>query len=247
MLFRSVSYTHAGATEAALRDVSFTVERTGLTAIVGPSGAGKTTTLALVDRFLRPASGSVEVLGHDVRDWPLDALRARIAYVDQAFTLLEATARENLQLGRARPARDTELAAALAVVGLADDIARLPQGLDTLLGRESDLSGGQRQLHGPGPGAAVRRGHRPAGRAHEPARRDQRAALPHHRGGPRADPCRDRGRAPPLHGPARRPRDRDERRRGRRRGQPHRTRRPLHAVPRTRHQPGDTAALRAAA
>ncbi|NUS53349.1 MAG: ABC transporter ATP-binding protein, partial [Streptomycetaceae bacterium] len=143
--FHSVSYTHAGATEAALRDVSLTVERTGLTAIVGPSGAGKTTTLALVDRFLRPASGSVEVLGHDVRDWPLDALRARIAYVDQAFTLLEATARENLQLGRARPARDTELAAALAVVGLADDIARLPQGLDTLLGRESDLTGGQRQ------------------------------------------------------------------------------------------------------
>lgn len=143
--FHAVSYTHAGATEAALRDVSLTVERTGLTAIVGPSGAGKTTTLALVDRFLRPAAGSVEVLGHDVRDWPLDALRARIAYVDQEFTLLEATARENLQLGRARPARDTELAAALAVVGLADDIARLPQGLDTLLGRESDLSGGQRQ------------------------------------------------------------------------------------------------------
>lgn len=145
VVFRAVSYTHAGANEAALRAVSFTVGRTGLTAIVGPSGAGKTTTLALVDRFLRPASGSVEVLGHDVRDWPLDALRARIAYVDQAFTLLEATARENLQLGRARPARDTELAAALAVVGLADDIARLPQGLDTLLGRETDLSGGQRQ------------------------------------------------------------------------------------------------------
>ncbi|MDI2125028.1 ABC transporter ATP-binding protein [Yinghuangia seranimata] len=145
VVFRSVSYTHAGASEAALRDVSFTVERTGLTAIVGPSGAGKTTTLALVDRFLRPASGSVDVLGHDVLDWPLDALRARIAYVDQAFTLLEATARENLQLGRAHPARDAELEAALDAVGLAGDVARLPQGLDTLLGRESDLSGGQRQ------------------------------------------------------------------------------------------------------
>ncbi|MYT25258.1 ATP-binding cassette domain-containing protein, partial [Streptomyces sp. SID7760] len=85
------------------------------------------------------------VLGHDTADWPLDALRARIAYVDQRFTLLEATARENLQLGRSRPATDPELDAALQAVGLAQDITRLPQGLDTLLGRESDLSGGQRQ------------------------------------------------------------------------------------------------------
>ncbi|WP_328664141.1 ABC transporter ATP-binding protein [Streptomyces sp. NBC_00328] len=63
---------------------------------------------------------------------PLDALRTRITYVDQAFTLLEATARENLQLGRTTPATDAEL-------------TRLPQGLDTHLGRETDLSGGHRQ------------------------------------------------------------------------------------------------------
>ncbi|MFE2876500.1 ABC transporter ATP-binding protein [Streptomyces roseus] len=143
--FRSVSYTHPGARDAALRSVSFAAARTGLTAVVGPSGAGKTTVLALIDRFVRPASGSVCVLGHDTVDWPLDALRARIAYVDQRFTLLEATARENLQLGRSRPATDPELDTALEAVGLAQDIARLPQGLDTLLGRESDLSGGQRQ------------------------------------------------------------------------------------------------------
>ncbi|MFI1453840.1 ABC transporter ATP-binding protein [Streptomyces roseus] len=145
VMFRSVSYTHPGARDAALRAVSFATARTGLTAVVGPSGAGKTTVLALIDRFVRPASGSVRVLGHDTADWPLDALRARIAYVDQRFTLLEATARENLQLGRSRPATDPELDAALEAVGLAQDITRLPQGLDTLLGRESDLSGGQRQ------------------------------------------------------------------------------------------------------
>ncbi|MET9613835.1 ABC transporter ATP-binding protein [Kitasatospora indigofera] len=145
VVFSSVSYTHAGAGDAALRGISFSTARTGLTAVVGPSGAGKSTTLSLIDRFIRPSSGSISVLGHDTRQWPLDALRARIAYVDQAFTLLEATARENLQLGRTTRASDGELAAALDAVGLTEDIARLPQGLDTPLGRESDLSGGQRQ------------------------------------------------------------------------------------------------------
>ena len=145
VVFRSVSYTHAGAGDAALRDISFATARTGLTAVVGPSGAGKSTALSLIDRFIRPSSGSITVLGHDTRHWPLDALRARIAYVDQAFTLVEATARDNLQLGRTAGASDAELAAALDAVGLTEDIARLPLGLDTLLGRESDLSGGQRQ------------------------------------------------------------------------------------------------------
>ncbi|MEU6234893.1 ABC transporter ATP-binding protein [Kitasatospora sp. NPDC047058] len=145
VVFRTVSYTHAGSADAALRSVSFTVPRTGLTAVVGPSGAGKSTALSLIGRFVRPSAGTVSVLGHDARSWPLDALRARMAYVDQAFTLLEATARENLQLGRAGEAGDAELAGALAAVGLTEDVARLPQGLDTVLGRESDLSGGQRQ------------------------------------------------------------------------------------------------------
>ncbi|WP_254897871.1 ABC transporter ATP-binding protein [Kitasatospora sp. NA04385] len=145
VVFRGVGYTHAGAAEAALRGVSFTTARTGLTAVVGASGAGKSTTLALIDRFIRPSGGSITVLGHDTDHWPLDALRARIAYVDQAFTLLEATVRENLQLGRRDPATDHDLAAALEAVGLREDVARLPQGLDTPIGREADLSGGQRQ------------------------------------------------------------------------------------------------------
>ncbi|WP_345694963.1 ABC transporter ATP-binding protein [Kitasatospora terrestris] len=145
VVFHGVSYTHAGAADAALRGISFTTARTGLTAVVGSSGAGKSTTLALIDRFIQPSAGSITVLGHDTRHWPLDALRARIAYVDQAFTLLEATVRENLQLGRRTPADPHELDAALDAVGLTEDIARLPQGLDTPIGREADLSGGQRQ------------------------------------------------------------------------------------------------------
>ncbi|MFB6893251.1 ABC transporter ATP-binding protein [Kitasatospora sp. NPDC056327] len=145
VVFRTVSFTHAGAQRAALNAASFSVPRTGLTAVVGPSGAGKSTALALVGRFLRPGEGSVTVLGHDVGAWPLGALRGRMAYVDQAFTLLEASARDNLQLGRAGAAPDHELARALATVGLTEDVERLPHGLDTVLGREFDLSGGQRQ------------------------------------------------------------------------------------------------------
>jgi ATP-binding cassette subfamily B protein len=143
--FRAVSFTHAGSDHAALRGVSFATGRTGLTAVVGPSGAGKTTALALIDRFVQPDAGSITVLGHDTRQWPLEALRGRIAYVDQSFTLLEATARENLRLGRTGPVTEEQLDATLAAVGLTEDVRRLPHGLDTVLGRESDLSGGQRQ------------------------------------------------------------------------------------------------------
>ncbi|MFJ8475541.1 ATP-binding cassette domain-containing protein [Kitasatospora sp. NPDC094011] len=125
--------------------VSFTAERVGLTALVGASGAGKSTVLALTGRFIDPSAGTVEVLGHELAAWPLDALRTKVAYVDQEFTLLEATVRENLQLGRTTPADDGELTAVLEAVGLAQDVAALPEGLDTPLGREINLSGGQRQ------------------------------------------------------------------------------------------------------
>ncbi|KJY27126.1 ABC transporter ATP-binding protein [Streptomyces sp. NRRL S-495] len=145
VVFRGVSYTHAGTGRPALDSASFSIPRTGLTAVVGPSGAGKSTALSLVGRFLRPGAGSVSILGHDIRTWPLASLRARMAYVDQEFTLLEASARDNLQLGRTGTAGDGELARALTTVGLAHDVDRLPHGLDTVLGREFDLSGGQRQ------------------------------------------------------------------------------------------------------
>ncbi|MCZ1001048.1 ABC transporter ATP-binding protein [Streptomyces mirabilis] len=90
-------------------------------------------------------AGRIRLLGHDVRAWPLPELRRRITYVDQQFTLLEGSVRENLQLGRGRPAADHDLAEALDAVGLREDVDALPDGLDTVLGRENDLSGGQRQ------------------------------------------------------------------------------------------------------
>ncbi|MEU9046545.1 MULTISPECIES: ABC transporter ATP-binding protein [unclassified Kitasatospora] len=145
VVFDNVSYRYPGVTTEALDGVSFSMQRVGLTALVGASGAGKTTVLSLADRFVDVSGGRISLLGHDTCDWPLDALRARIAYVDQEFTLVEATVRENLQLGRTEPASEEELSRVLDAVGLAAEISVLPQGLDTVLGRESNLSGGQRQ------------------------------------------------------------------------------------------------------
>ncbi|OIJ99045.1 ABC transporter ATP-binding protein [Streptomyces monashensis] len=141
--FEDVSFSYTGV--PVLDRVTFTAPRTGLTALVGPSGAGKSTCLTLIDRFMHPDDGKINILGHAITDWPLEELRSRVAYVDQQFTLLEGTVRDNLQLGRAEPASEEELATALEAVGLLQDLTSLPDGLDTTLGRENDLSGGQRQ------------------------------------------------------------------------------------------------------
>lgn len=144
--FGNVSFAYDS--EPVLNNVSFTAPRHGLTALVGRSGAGKSTVLTLIERFLHTGSGTVRVLGHDVHAWPLDALRKQVAYVDQTFTLLEGTVRDNLLLGRettqATP-DDAALLDALDTVALREAVLALPGGLDTVLGRAADLSGGQRQ------------------------------------------------------------------------------------------------------
>lgn len=149
VVFEDVSYQdvsqEGGTGRPVLDRVSFTVGARGLTALVGPSGAGKTTLLGLVEGFLRPTAGRVGILGRDLEQWPLTELRARITYVDQSFTLVEGTVRQNLALGQERPPADPELWDALDRVGLRAAVARLPEGLDTELGRTRDLSGGQRQ------------------------------------------------------------------------------------------------------
>ncbi|MEV0845474.1 ABC transporter ATP-binding protein [Streptomyces sp. NPDC049954] len=139
---------HAGYDgNPALRGVSFGVPGRGLTALVGHSGAGKSTVLALVERFLDTDSGQVEVFGRDVRRWPLSALRSQVAYVDQSFTLLEGRIQDNVLLGHRDPGAvpREQVLAALDTVGLRADVEELPHGLDTVIGRATDLSGGQRQ------------------------------------------------------------------------------------------------------
>ncbi|MGJ5755229.1 ABC-type multidrug transport system fused ATPase/permease subunit [Streptomyces puniciscabiei] len=141
--FRQVEFGYGD--QKILRGIDLSVPRTGLTAMVGLSGAGKSTVLALVERFLEPDAGRIELFGRDTAHWSLDEQRARIAYVDQAATLLPGSVRDNLLLGRTDAPDDEQLVAALERVGLAAEVGRLPQGLDTVLGGATNLSGGQRQ------------------------------------------------------------------------------------------------------
>jgi ATP-binding cassette subfamily B protein len=141
--FRDVAFAYDD--EPVLGNLTFSAPRRGLTALVGHSGAGKSTVLALIERFMHPDAGTIRVLGHDVHDWPLYDLRRRVAYVDQSFTLLEGTVRDNLLLGSDADPGDDALLDVLHSVALRDEVLRLPDGLDTVLGRATDLSGGQRQ------------------------------------------------------------------------------------------------------
>ncbi len=141
--FRGVTAGYEGT--VVLRDISFTVPRRGLTALVGVSGAGKSTILSLVERFLLPYQGEILFHGCELSEWPLSALRARLAYVDQSITLLEGTIRDNLTIGCEEPISDDELLSALAEVDLSEVVDHLPNGLDTEVGGSTDLSGGQRQ------------------------------------------------------------------------------------------------------
>jgi len=125
--------------------VGFTIPPRGMTAFVGPSGAGKTTVFSLIERFYEPLAGRVLVDGIDVRDWPISQLRAAIGYVEQDAPVLSGSLRENLLLG-APEASTAEIAETLRITRLTRLVARLPDGLETAVGhRGTRLSGGERQ------------------------------------------------------------------------------------------------------
>ncbi|MFD0208433.1 ABC transporter ATP-binding protein [Streptomyces hirsutus] len=142
--FQNVTFGYSDTAPHALNDVSFTLPATGITAIVGPSGAGKTTLFQLIERFYDPDKGTVRVSGEDVSLLPLRELRSRIGLVEQDSPLMRGTVRENLVY--ARPdATAEEIAQAVEAAHLTDVIAALPDGLDTSLGEGgTELSGGQR-------------------------------------------------------------------------------------------------------
>jgi ABC-type multidrug transport system fused ATPase/permease subunit len=125
--------------------VSFAIPPRGMTAFVGPSGAGKTTVFSLIERFYEPDSGRVLLDGTDVRDWPVAELRAAIGYVEQDAPVLSGTLRENLLLG-APGATEAQVTEVLRITRLTGLVARLPDGLETAVGhRGTRLSGGERQ------------------------------------------------------------------------------------------------------
>ncbi|WP_245694543.1 ABC transporter ATP-binding protein [Streptomyces abyssalis] len=138
-------YDGQGAEANALAGVSFHVPTRGLTAIVGPSGAGKTTLFQLIERFYRLDGGRILLGGQNIEALPLDTVRGLVGYVQQDSATMRGTIRENLTY--ANPdAAEADIREAVEMAGLSDVVQGLPQGLDTDLGDQgSGLSGGQRQ------------------------------------------------------------------------------------------------------
>ncbi|EOM77601.1 ABC transporter ATP-binding protein [Rhodococcus rhodnii] len=132
--------------EPVLKNVSFRISPGSRTAVVGPSGVGKTTVLNLLERFYTPTSGRVLLDGRDIATIPLDRLRARIGYVEQGAPVLDGTLRENLVYGIRREVSERELLRVVRAVRLDEVIAGLGEGLNSPVGeRGSQLSGGERQ------------------------------------------------------------------------------------------------------
>jgi ABC-type multidrug transport system fused ATPase/permease subunit len=143
--FEDVSFRYDDELPVVHDRVSFRIPPDGMTAFVGPSGAGKTTVFSLIERFYDPGSGRVLIDGTDVADWPLAQLRAAIGYVEQDAPVLSGTLRENLIFG-APESTDDDLAEVLHTTRLTAMVAALPDGLDTAVGhRGMKLSGGERQ------------------------------------------------------------------------------------------------------
>jgi len=143
--FEDVSFSYADRSGDVLDHINLTIAPDEVVALVGPSGAGKTTLAQLIPRFYDVTSGRILVDGVDVRDQPLAGLRARMAAVPQEVQLFSGTIAENLRV--ASPgATDAELAAACESANAVGFIMSFPAGYETLVGeRGIKLSGGQRQ------------------------------------------------------------------------------------------------------
>jgi ATP-binding cassette, subfamily C, bacterial CydC len=143
--FEQVSFRYKPSLPPALREVSFTIEPGEAVALVGHSGAGKSTCANLLLRLWDPAAGRITLGGHDLRDFAQDDLRGRIAYVPQDVYLFNVSVTENLRLGRV-DASDAEIRRAAELAQCTEFIEALPRGWDTVLGeRGIRLSGGERQ------------------------------------------------------------------------------------------------------
>ena len=128
----------------ALDDFSLEVAAGETVALVGTSGAGKTTLVNLLPRLIEPSEGCIELDGQDVRRWSITSLRAQIAYVSQHVVMLSGSIADNVSLGQIQDL--DRVADCLAAANLSQFIAELPNGMDTQVGHNAmQLSGGQRQ------------------------------------------------------------------------------------------------------
>jgi ATP-binding cassette subfamily B protein len=143
--FRNVSFAYPGAGHPVLDDISFRVGPGETTAIIGSTGAGKTTMVSLVTRLFDPTAGTVLVDGVDVRQLAPELLWGRVGYVPQRAYLFSGTVASNLRFGRP-DATDDELWQALEIAQAADFVQAMPDGIDSEITQGgTNVSGGQRQ------------------------------------------------------------------------------------------------------
>lgn len=143
--FDHMSFTYAGAKEAALSGISFQSAKGETIGIIGGTGSGKTTLVNLIPRFYDVTEGTAKVGGIDVRQYPLRQLRELVGIVPQKAVLFKGTLRENMKWGK-KDATDMEIYEALSIAQAKDFIEEKGQGLDLMIqAGGKNLSGGQRQ------------------------------------------------------------------------------------------------------
>lgn len=142
--FDGVHFSY-GPDQEILKNVHFTIEPGQVAALVGPSGAGKTTLVGLIARFYDPTQGFVRIDGKDIRTFKQRSLRQRISFVLQDTLLFHTTVWQNIAYGRPEASRD-DIVRAAQLANAHEFIEQMPQGYDTIVGeRGATLSGGQRQ------------------------------------------------------------------------------------------------------
>ena len=145
IIIQDVNFSYPGQNRHALEEITVSIPSGGTIALVGTSGAGKTTLAQILMRFWDPDTGNVKLKGVDLKDYNLDTLRAQISLVAQDTYLFNDTLRANILIARPE-ATEAELQKAIANAALDGMIATLPDGLETAVGeRGTSLSGGQRQ------------------------------------------------------------------------------------------------------
>ena len=143
--FDDVTFVYNGTTAEVIHHLNLTVRKGENLAIVGPSGAGKTTLCSLIPRFYEPTGGRILIDGKDIADYTQRSLRQNVGIVEQDVYLFSGTVRENIAYGRPG-ATDEEIETAARLADAWDFIMALPEGFDSYVGeRGIKLSGGQKQ------------------------------------------------------------------------------------------------------
>lgn len=146
LALEGVTFRYGGASQDALTDVDVHVRAGGTLGVVGPTGCGKSTLLSLLGRLYDVEAGTIRLDGVPVKQLRLATLRGALGYVPQDSFLFSESYHENIRFGADRELDDADVAALIERVAMADEVARFPDGADTLVGeRGVTLSGGQRQ------------------------------------------------------------------------------------------------------